>query len=120
MTSVTDSFELSTEYTDKLLPTVQFKTGYIDNDEITEFLHRIQNKYSNNTEHKHLKQLYDIGLKISNRNFNREKLINILTKLIDKCSQDPIQQVREYKRKKLLDAFKKGVNDGLEKTKHYN
>lgn len=104
---------------DPLISDVQFNNGYIDNDEVSEFLFRIQNKYSNNAEKKQLKQLYDIGLKISNRNFNRDKLINILTKLIDKGSQDSIQKVREYKRKKLLEAFKKGVNDGIEKTHQY-
>lgn len=104
---------------DPLISDIQFTNGYIDNDEVTEFLFRIQNKYSNNAEQKQLKQLYDIGLKISNRNFNRDKLIEILTKLIDKGSQDSIQIVREYKRKKLLDAFKKGVSDGLKKTRQY-
>lgn len=102
-----------------LITDVQFNNGYIDKDEVSEFLFRIQNKYSNNAEKKQLRQLYDIGLKISNRNFNRDKLINILTKLIDKGSQDSIQKVREYKRKKLLEAFKKGVSDGLEKTHQY-
>jgi hypothetical protein len=104
---------------DPLISDVQFNNGYIDNDEVSEFLFRIQNKYSNNAEKKQLKQLYDIGLKISNRNFNRDKLINILTKLIDKGSQDSIQKVREYKRKKLLEAFKKGVSDGLDKIHQY-
>jgi hypothetical protein len=102
-----------------LISDIQFNDGYIDNDEVSAFLFRIQNKYSNNTEKKQLRQLYEIGLKISSRQFNRNELINILTKLIDKGSRDSIQKVREYKRKKLLDAFKKGINDGLKNIYNY-
>ena len=104
---------------DPLISDIHFNDGYHDNDEVSNFLFRIQNKYSNNAEKKQLKQLYDIGLKISTRNFNKDKLINILTKLIDKGSNDSIQKVREYKRKKLIDAFKKGVSDGLKKSNQY-
>ena len=126
---MTDKYNLSTECDDTLLShnnnddqiisCVQFDKGYIDNDEVSEFLFRIQNKYSGDTERKHLRQLYDIGLKISNRNFNREKLIIMLTKLIDRGSYDKIHKVREYKRKKLLEAFMKGVDNGLNKTQQY-
>ena len=126
---MTDKYNLSTECDDTLLShnnnddqiisCVQFDKGYIDNDEVSEFLFRIQNKYSGDTERKHLRQLYDIGLKISNRNFNREKLIIMLTKLIDRGSYDKIHKIREYKRKKLLEAFMKGVDNGLNKTQQY-
>lgn len=104
---------------DPIISDIQFTNGYIDNDDVSEFLFRIQNKYSNNTEKIQLKKLYDIGYKISTRQFNREKLINTLTKLIDNMSRDSIKKIREYKRKRLLDAFKKGINDGLTNSHRY-
>lgn len=83
------------------------------NDDITNFLSKIQNKYSGNAEQKHLNQLYDIGIMVANKNYNRDKLIKKLTKIVEDRSDDPIKKVREYKRVMLLEAFEKGIGDGL-------
>lgn len=84
-----------------------------DINDITQFLSTIQNKYSGNAEQKHLNQLYDIGIMTTNKNFDRDKLVAKLTKIIDRKSNDPIKKVREYKRKSLIEAFRQGIDDGL-------
>jgi hypothetical protein len=83
------------------------------NDSISEFLSKIQNKYSGNAEQKHLNQLYDIGILVVNKNFNRQKIIQKITKIIEKRSNDPIKQIRDAKKEALLASFKKGIDDAL-------
>lgn len=82
-------------------------------DEIAMFLSKIQNKYSDNTDQKHLNQMYDIGILVANRDFNREKLIKKLTKIIDERTREHIKKVRVVKRTQLVEAFKKGIEDGM-------
>ncbi len=81
--------------------------------EITDFLSRIGNKYSDNADQKHLNQMYDIGIMLTNKKFNKEKMIVKLEHIIESRSSDPIQIVREHKRKSLIDALNKGIEDGL-------
>ncbi|VBB18311.1 hypothetical protein YASMINEVIRUS_774 [Yasminevirus sp. GU-2018] len=85
----------------------------VTSDEISSFLSKIQNKYSGNAEQKHLNQMYDIGILITNKTFNHQKLVQKLTKIIEDRSRDPIKKVREHKRRTLIDALKKGVEDGM-------
>ena len=47
----------------------------ISYDEISNFLSKIQNKYSGNAEQKHLNQLYNIGILCVNKSFNHKKLV---------------------------------------------
>jgi hypothetical protein len=82
-------------------------------DEISQFLSRIQNKYSGNAEQKHLNQLYDIGIMCVNKKFNHQKLTQKLAKIIDERSCDPLKTVRDSKRDALISAFKQGILDGL-------
>lgn len=88
-------------------------------DEISSFLAKIQNKYSGDAEMKHLNQMYDIGIMIVNKNFNHQKLIQKLTKIIEKRSRDPIPQVREHKRRTLIDALKRGIQDASSDVYRY-
>jgi len=81
-------------------------------DEITSFLSKIQNKYSDNAEQKHLNQMYDIGILCVNKNFDQQKLIEKLSKIIEARSQDPIKKIRDNKRISLINAFKQGIEDG--------
>ena len=98
-------------YSAKNLPTDDdFKNM---SDDITTFLAKIHNKYSNNAEQKHLNQMYNIGILVANKNFNREKLTRIIEKIIQKRSHDPIKKIKEQKRKSLIEAFKKGINDAI-------
>lgn len=85
----------------------------ITSDEISSYLGRIQNKYSGNAEQKHLNQLYDIGILIVNKNFNHQKLVQKLTKIIEDRSQDPIKKIRDHKRQTLLAALERGIEDGM-------
>ena len=80
--------------------------------EIESFLGKIQNKYSGNADQKHLNQMYDIGILISNKDHNKQKMAIKLAKLVEERSADPIKLVREYKRNKLLDALQQGIKDG--------
>ncbi len=82
-------------------------------DEISIFLSKIQNKYSDNAEQKHLNQLYNIGILCVNKKFNQTKLLEKLTKIINERCSDPIKQIRDSKRASLIEAFKKGTTDGL-------
>jgi len=84
----------------------------IMNDEISSYLGKITNKYSGNAEQKHLNQLYDIGILIVNNSFNHQKLAKKLTKIIEDRSFDTIKQVQDHKRQSLLDALKRGIEDG--------
>ena len=83
------------------------------NDEIGSFLSRMQNKYSGNADQKHLNQLYDIGILITNKSFNKKKLIHKINKIIDDRSRDPIKKVSELKRIELVSALKRGIKDGM-------
>lgn len=85
----------------------------ISGDEIAVFLSKIQNKYSGNADQKHLNQLYDIGILIANKNFNHHKIVQKITKIIEERSQDSIKKIRDYKRHHLIEALKKGIEDGL-------
>jgi hypothetical protein len=85
-------------------------------DEITNFLSKIQNKYSGGADQKHLNQMYDIGIIIANRKFDKDRLINKLTIIINKRSDDPLKQVRDMKKRALLEALSKGVEDGSSDT----
>ena len=85
----------------------------ISYDEISNFLSKIQNKYSGNAEQKHLNQLYNIGILCVNKSFNHKKLVEKLTKIINERCNDPIQKIRESKKASLIEAFKKGISDGL-------
>lgn len=85
----------------------------LSGDEIAAFLSKIQNKYTDNAEQKHLNQLYDIGILIVNKNFNHHKIVQKITKIIEERSQDPIKKIRDYKRHHLIEALKKGIEDGL-------
>ena len=82
-------------------------------DEISSFLSKIHNKYSNNAEQKHLNQVYDIGILCVNKSFDHQKLVSKLTRIIDERSQDPLKNVREHKKATLIAAFKKGIEDGM-------
>lgn len=82
-------------------------------DEISLFISRIQNKYSGNAEQKHLNQMYDIGVLIVNKNFNKTKLIEKLTKIIEERSKDSLKKVREYKKIALMDALNRGIDDAM-------
>lgn len=86
------------------------------NDEISFFLSKIQNKYSDNAEQKHLNQLYDIGILCVNKNFNQQKLVEKITKIIEERSQDSIKRIRDNKRAALINAFKKGIEDASSDT----
>jgi hypothetical protein len=83
----------------------------ITTDEIASFLSKIKNKYSGNAERKHLNQMYDIGILCMNKKFNQQKLVNLLSKLIEDRSNDPIKKIRDEKRASLIAAFKKGIED---------
>lgn len=83
-----------------------------EEDEISSFIDKIRKKYSDNADQKHLNQLYDIGILIANKKIN-DKFASKLSKIIDDRSSNPIREVRETKRQMLLDAFKKGINDGM-------
>ncbi len=80
-------------------------------EDISSFLAKIYNKYSDNAQQKHLNQMYNIGILVANKNFKRDKLTRIIEKIIQERSQDPIKKIKEQKRKSLIDAFKKGIND---------
>lgn len=82
-------------------------------DEISSFISKIQNKYSGNAEQKHLNQLYDVGILLVNREFNHDKIVKKIAKIIDERSYDNLKSVRESKRKSLLDALKQGINDAM-------
>lgn len=82
-------------------------------DEISIFLSKIQNKYSGGAYQKHLNQMYDIGILVTNKDFNKDKLVKKLTHIIEIKSNDSIKKVRDSKRKALLQAFKRGIKDGL-------
>lgn len=85
----------------------------ITGDEISSYLAQLHNKYSNNAEKKCLNQMYNIGVLVANKKFNQQKLTEVINKLLDKKSDDPIKKIRDDKRKSLLDAFKHGVKDGM-------
>lgn len=89
------------------------ETKVITGDEISSFLSQLHNKYSNNAEQKCLNQMYDIGILVANKKFNQEKLTNVINRILDKKSHDPIKKIKDDKRKSLLNAFKQGINDGL-------
>ena len=82
-------------------------------DEISEFLSQMHNKYSNNAEKKYLNQMYEIGILVANKKFNQQKLTDVINKILEKKSNDPIKKIRDEKRKSLLDAFKHGIEDGM-------
>lgn len=88
-------------------------------EQISTFLGKIKNKYSGNVDQKYLNQMYDIGIMIANKNFNEEKLVKKLTKIVTDRSYDPIKRVRDHKKKSLLDALKKGIDDGLSEEYRY-
>jgi hypothetical protein len=92
------------------------KDTRVTQDEIFECISRIQNKYSGNAEQKHLNQMYDIGILMTNKPFDTKKLIDKLTKIIDNRSRDPLRKVQEYKRSCLIDALKRGITDGMSDT----
>lgn len=106
----------STESTDSSCDTCKARQNQkikMTSDEISSFISRIQNKYSNNAEQKHLNQMYDIGILIVNKEFNKDKLIDKLTKIIEKRSWDPLKKVREHKKKTLLNALQQGIDDAM-------
>jgi hypothetical protein len=82
-------------------------------DEVSCFLSKIQNKYSGNAEQKHLNQMYDIGILVVNKNFNQKKLISKITKIIEERSHDPIKRIKDMKKKSLIGALKKGIDDAM-------
>jgi len=82
-------------------------------DEVSCFLSKIQNKYSGNAEQKHLNQLYDIGILVVNKNFNQKKLISKISKIIEERSHDPIKRIKDMKKKSLIGALKKGIDDAM-------
>lgn len=91
-------------------------------DDISALIGRIQNKYSGNVEQKHLNQMYDIGILITNKKFNHQKLVPKLNKIIDERANDAIKKIRDHKRSMLIDALKTGIADGMSETyrKAYN
>lgn len=83
-----------------------------ESNDIRNFLGKISNKYSNQADQKHLNQLYNIGIAVANKKFNKEKLIPKLEKIIEERSYNPIPEIQESTRMSLIDAFKKGISDG--------
>ena len=81
------------------------------NNEIDLFLSKIQNKYSGNAYQKDLNQLYDVGILVVNKNFDRKKIVKKIKKMIKERSKDPIKQVRDAKKVSLFEAFKQGIKD---------
>jgi hypothetical protein len=84
-----------------------------ENKESEIFLSKLLNKYSGNAEKKHLNQMYDIGLIISNKKFDEEKMVEKLTKIIKERTDHPVSEVKEEKRKVLINALIRGIEDGL-------
>ena len=81
-------------------------------DEVSILLNRISNKYTGNALMKDLNQMYDVGIMMANKKFDKEKLVNKLTKIIDIKSDHPIKEIRFQKKKQLLEALQNGINDG--------
>lgn len=81
-------------------------------DEVSEMLNKISNKYTNDADMKHLNQIYDIGIMMANRKFNKHKLANKLSEIIDKYTYHPINDIREHKKKQLMTALQQGIDDG--------
>lgn len=88
-------------------------------DDIANFLSKISNKYSGNAEQKNLNQMYDIGILIANKKFNKDKLIQKLTKIIEEKSNDPIKQIRDAKKISFINALKQGISDGMSDEYRY-
>ncbi len=82
-------------------------------EDVSDALSRILNKYSGNAEQKHLNQLYDLGILSVNKHFDKDKLTKKLKKIINERSHDPIEKVAEFKRKSLINAFKRGIEDAM-------
>lgn len=81
-------------------------------DEVDEFLNKISNKYSGNADMKYLNQMYDIGIMMSNKNFDKERLADKLSKIIDRKADHPIKRIRLHKKQQLLKALQQGIDDG--------
>ena len=83
----------------------------VSNHEITNILSNLHDKYTNNIEQSTLNRLYNIGILIINKNYDHNKLVQILTDMITKLSADEIKENERIKRIKLIDALKSGIND---------
>ena len=46
-----------------------------------------------------------------NKRFDYQRMMRLLTKVIDERSKDPIKKIRDEKRSALIAAFKRGVDD---------
>jgi hypothetical protein len=90
----------------------QQKNNY-QKDEISSYLSQLHNKYSNNAEQKYLNQMYDIGILVANKPFNQKKMEEVINKILEKKSEDPIKRIKEEKKRSLIDAFKRGIEDGM-------
>jgi hypothetical protein len=80
--------------------------------EINDFLSELTNKYSGNANQKDLNELYDIGLYVANVNYNKDKMIDKIDKIVEKKAKSEIKVISENKKKELLEAFKNGIRDG--------
>ena len=84
-----------------------------DSDEISDFLSKMHNKYSGNADQKNLNRFYDIGILMTNKKFNKEKMLRKLNNILDEKSQSEIKEIRESKKLSLLKALEKGIEDGM-------
>jgi len=89
------------------------QTNNYQKDEISSYLSQLHNKYSNNAEQKYLNQMYDIGILVANKPFNQKKMEEVINKILEKKSDDPIKRIKEEKKRSLIDAFKQGIEDGM-------
>jgi uncharacterized protein YpuA (DUF1002 family) len=83
-----------------------------NNDDIKNILLKLENKYSGNAEQKHLNEMYDIGLLISNKEIDHKKMTIKLNNLIEKKAKSDIRELYERKKKSLIEALNHGINDG--------
>ena len=87
----------------------------INYNSISSILSTIYNKYSGGAEQKHLCQLYDIGVILVNRKFNKIKIIQKINKIIDDRSYDVIKEARKHKKIQLIKALRRGITDAMSK-----
>lgn len=107
---------ISSEYLD-VYNKVLNGMSLIDVDQKTATSIRLGTMFSKYVDSAHpldLEQFYNVGIMIANRPFNRERMIDKLSSLINERSCDEVYEIQQNKREQLLDSLNQGFQDSLD------
>jgi hypothetical protein len=103
------------EYIDTFMNRIKDNKIKTDN-VVVNCLSELDREYTNDALSEHLTMMYEIGVRMSFKEFDKEKMESKLNDIIEQFSQDNIDDIRLRKRSQLLAELRRAISDSKDST----